>query len=152
MKKTIITGLLLVGAVSFANTVQPVTTSATTPTGNAIVCPVTGTQMRTRDGKNFAGKTGMNMKVGKKGMNKNGMDGRMNLTPEQRTAVEKNRIAIQEKRLEVRKALLEKSPDWKKIEKLNQESATIMAKSKTEMMKLRFEAIKARETQAVKTN
>lgn len=140
MKKTIIAGLLILGAVSFANTTQPVAGTQS----------ITGTQIRNTVGNNFKNSTRNNMKIGKKDMNRRG---NISLTQEQRIASEKNRIAIQEKRLEVKKALLEKTPDWKKIEKLNLESATLQAKNRTEMQKIRFESIKARDIQnTVKSN
>lgn len=127
MKKIIITGLLLVGAASFANTSQPLR-------------PAAETQIAATSGKNPAKRFHTNTRTTGKNM-----DMRKFLTPEQRIAAEKNRITIQEKRLEVRKALLEKNPDWKKIEKLNLESATLQAKNRTEMQKVRFEVLKTKE-------
>ena len=51
-----------------------------------------------------------------------------------------DRILIEEKRLEVRKELLNEKPDWNKIEKLNIEIATQEAKNRTCTMRERFEA------------
>lgn len=48
---------------------------------------------------------------------------------------EKSRIMIDEKRLEIRKELLNDKPDWNKIERLNIEVATQEAKNKTLRMK-----------------
>lgn len=127
MKKIIITGLLLVGAASFSNTSQP-------------SHPAAETQMAITTGKNPTKRSNSDIKNTRKNM-----DMRKFFTPDQRIAAEKNRITIQEKRLEVRKSLLEKNPDWKKIEKLNLESATLQAKNRTEMQKLKFEVLQARE-------
>lgn len=52
---------------------------------------------------------------------------------------EKSRILIDEKRLEIRKELLNEKPDWNKIEKLNSDIALERARNKTEHMKYRFE-------------
>lgn len=52
---------------------------------------------------------------------------------------EKSRILIEEKRIEIRKELLNEKPNWNKIEKLNNEIALERAKNKTEHMKYRFE-------------
>ena len=54
--------------------------------------------------------------------------------------LERARILIEEKRLEVRKELLNEKPDWNKIEKLNIEIATQEAKNRTCTMRERFEA------------
>ncbi|MGL4567623.1 MAG: hypothetical protein ACRCU6_03720 [Fusobacteriaceae bacterium] len=118
MKKIVIVGFLLIGALSLGNTQQPTPLS--------------------RDGKILT--KNMRMHKGKKSMNKNLEN---SLTPEQKIAIEKNKIAIQEKRLEVKKSLLDKNPDWKKIEKLNLESAVLHSKNRTEMQKLKFEFSKA---------
>lgn len=53
---------------------------------------------------------------------------------------EKERILIEEKKLEIRKELLNEKPDWNKIEKLNIEVATQEAKHRTARMKEKFEA------------
>lgn len=53
--------------------------------------------------------------------------------------IEKSRILIQEKRLDVRKELIKTSPDWKKIEKLNSEIGTEQGKIRTLMEKYRIE-------------
>lgn len=52
---------------------------------------------------------------------------------------EKSRIFVDEKRLEIRKELLNEKPNWDKIEKLNSDIALERAKNKTEHMKYRFE-------------
>ena len=52
---------------------------------------------------------------------------------------EKVAIAMDEKRLEIRKEMIKDAPDWSKIEKLNVEMATERAKFKTQMMKTRHE-------------
>ncbi len=44
-----------------------------------------------------------------------------------------------EKRLEIRKELLNEKPDWNKIEKLNTEIAVKKSQAVTERMKYRFE-------------
>lgn len=58
-----------------------------------------------------------------------------NLTPEQKKEMQKEMVQIQEKRLEVKKAMLEDKVDWTKVEKLNKEIGEIQAKHKTQMMK-----------------
>lgn len=52
---------------------------------------------------------------------------------------EKARIFIDERRLEIRKELLNEKPDWNKIQRLNSEIADKRAEIKTENMKYRFE-------------
>ncbi|WP_294703808.1 hypothetical protein [uncultured Fusobacterium sp.] len=51
--------------------------------------------------------------------------------------IEMNRIAIAEKRVELRKEMLKDSPDWNKVEKLNQEIASKRASNHTMMMRER---------------
>lgn len=172
MKKTILAGLLVIGAVSFAANGTGTLAGNNQPNGvtrmeaNNGICSVTGTSTRANSG-NFMGKgmksgndmMGKNMKMGKKmGRKSQGNGGKYGyalLTPEQRTAAEKNMIAVQEKKLEVRKIMLDKTPDWKKVEKLNLEMATLQAKNRTEMDKARFTARAAAlqaQTQPVKAN
>ena len=52
---------------------------------------------------------------------------------------ERMRILMAEKRLEIRKELLNEKPDWNKIEKLNTEIAVKKSQALTERMKYRFE-------------
>ncbi|MFR3298625.1 MAG: hypothetical protein ACLTQH_01975 [Fusobacterium sp.] len=52
---------------------------------------------------------------------------------------ERMRILMAEKRLEIRKELLNEKPDWNKIEKLNTEIAVKKSQCITENMKYRFE-------------
>ena len=52
---------------------------------------------------------------------------------------ERMRILMAEKRLEIRKELLNEEPDWNKIEKLNTEIAVKKSQAVTERMKYRFE-------------
>ena len=52
---------------------------------------------------------------------------------------ERMRILMAEKRLEIRKELLNEKPDWNKIEKLNTEIAVKRSQCITENMKYRFE-------------
>lgn len=52
--------------------------------------------------------------------------------------IERNRIDIMEKRLELRKELIKDRPDWKKVERLNQEIALKRANNQTIMMKERM--------------
>lgn len=52
---------------------------------------------------------------------------------------ERMRILMAEKRLEIRKELLNEKPDWNKIEKLNTEIAVKKSQAVTERMKYRFE-------------
>lgn len=53
--------------------------------------------------------------------------------------MEKVRISIEEKKLAIRKELLNEKPDWNKIEKLNIDIATQEAKIKTFYMKESYE-------------
>lgn len=48
-------------------------------------------------------------------------------------------VSLDEKRLELRKELLNEKPDWNKIEKINNDIALEKSKFKTKMMKERFE-------------
>ena len=52
---------------------------------------------------------------------------------------ERMRILMAEKRLEIRKELLNEKPDWNKIEKLNTEIAVKKSQAVIERMKYRFE-------------
>ena len=63
-------------------------------------------------------------------------DGRMGYI--QNKEIERNRIDIMEKRLELRKELIKDRPDWKKVERLNQEIALKRANNHTIMMKERM--------------
>ena len=127
MKKLLIVGVLAISAVGFA-------------AGKS-----NGMDM------NKMGKTGNISQVNKnKGTRKGGL---VNLTTEQRQTLAKERITMDEKKLEIRKLMVTSNPDWKKVEKANLELATLRAKSKTEMMKLRHDAMtKAQAETAVKAN
>lgn len=143
MKKLLIISTLLIGATAFAVTAS---NSANMPA----LCPMTGnTALRSGSGNGMGPgmKTGANRSensmMGKKASKKRGFKtGYMSklMTPEQRLAAEKNMITVQEKKLELRKVMLEKTPDWKKVEKLNQEIANIKAKQSADMMKIRYAA------------
>ncbi len=52
--------------------------------------------------------------------------------------IESNRISIMEKRVEIRKELIKDTPDWNKVEKLNQEIASKRAENQTIMLKERI--------------
>lgn len=142
MKKLLIISTLLIGATAFA---------VTASNSASALCPMTGnTMVRNGNGMGPGMKTGANRSensmMGKKASKKRGFKtGYMSnlMTPEQRLAAEKNMISVQEKKLELRKVMLEKTPDWKKVEKLNQEIANIKAKQSTEMMKIRHAAKQA---------
>ena len=51
----------------------------------------------------------------------------------------KMEISIDEKRLEIRKELLNDKPDWNKVQKLNDDIALERSKYKTDLMRERFE-------------
>ena len=51
--------------------------------------------------------------------------------------VERNRIIISEKRVELRKEMLKDNPDWTKIDKLNQEIALKNAENRSIIMRER---------------
>lgn len=53
--------------------------------------------------------------------------------------LERGRILIDEKRLEIRKELLNENPDWNKIERLNIDIATQEAKNRTFNMRCRYD-------------
>ena len=53
--------------------------------------------------------------------------------------VEKTRIEFDEKRLDIRKELLKDTPDWTKVQKLNEEIALKKAEFRTNNMKRCFE-------------
>lgn len=74
-----------------------------------------------------------------KKMMKNNM---MNTTPE----MQKNMIDIEQKQLDIKKAMLDDKVDWNKVEKLNKEIGEIRAKMQTEMMKNQYEMMKATPT------
>lgn len=110
MKKLLVVGTLILSAGAFA---------------------AGGHSGHSGNGKKVAGNNnGCTMMGGKTG-------GRMmaNLTPEQQKVMQRDMIAIQEKQLEVRKAMAEDKVDWNKVEKLNKEVANLRATHKTQMMK-----------------
>lgn len=165
MKKTILAGLLVLGAVSFAANGTGARMGNSQPNGmtrmaaNNGVCVVTGTSERGNagtfmgNGMRSGNSSMMGRKSGKMGRGNGGAYGYNMLTPEQRTAAEKNMITAQEKRLEVRKLMLDKTPDWKKVEKLNGEIANLQAKNRTEMEKAYVAARNvASQAQPVKAN
>ena len=59
---------------------------------------------------------------------------------------EKTRIEFDEKRLEIRKELLKDTPDWAKVQKLNEEIALKKAEFRTNNMKRCFEYRKSLPT------
>ncbi|MGL4534087.1 MAG: hypothetical protein ACRCUA_03390 [Fusobacteriaceae bacterium] len=122
MKKLLMIGVLAISAVGFA-------------AGNG------------NGGRNGMGRTG-NVSHFNNQTNRQG--NLINLTTEQRETITKERITMDEKKLEIRKLMVTSNPDWKKVEKLNLELATLKAKSKTQMMKLRHEGIA--KAQVAKTN
>jgi glucan-binding YG repeat protein len=67
--------------------------------------------------------------------------GKIQLTPEQQKIKTQYSIALQEKRLEIKKEMTKNPLNWKNIEKLNKEEATLQAEHKTQMMKWRVENI-----------
>ncbi|SJZ52842.1 protein refolding chaperone Spy/CpxP family [Cetobacterium ceti] len=70
---------------------------------------------------------------------KRGNKRHLNLTEAQRKEISKVKIALEEKKLELKKLMLESNVDWSKVEKLNQEMGNISAKLKTDMMKYKYE-------------
>lgn len=61
------------------------------------------------------------------------------MTPEMKKEMKQKMIAIDEKELEVKKALAEDKIDWDKVGKLNRELADMKADMQTEMMKTHYE-------------
>ncbi|MCX3066081.1 hypothetical protein OQE61_01055 [Cetobacterium somerae] len=70
----------------------------------------------------------------------------MYATPE----MQKNMIDIEQKELDIKKAMLDDKVDWSKVEKLNKEIGEIRAKMQTEMMKNQYEMMKAAPTTPAK--
>ena len=62
----------------------------------------------------------------------------MYATPE----MQKNMIDIEQKELDIKKAMLDDKVDWNKVEKLNKEIGEIRAKMQTEMMKKNYDMMK----------
>lgn len=65
---------------------------------------------------------------------------------------EKMRILVAEKKLEIRKELLNEKPDWNKIERINTEIAVKKSQRITENMKQKFENQQNRQKQQRKIN
>ena len=63
----------------------------------------------------------------------------MYATPE----MQKNMIDIEQKELDIKKAMLEDKVDWSKVEKLNKEIGEMRANMQTEIMKKNYEMMKA---------
>lgn len=127
MKKILLVGAFLISAISFANMHANHTNHNMNGAAPAMGTMQGGMGMM-KDGKcpMMEGK-GM---MGGKGMMMN------NMTPEQKMAMEKEMIAIQEKQLEVRKLMNTTNPDMKKVEKLNAEIATMKTKHMETMHKM----------------
>lgn len=53
--------------------------------------------------------------------------------------MERTRLVIDEKRLEIRKELVKETPDWKKVDRLNNEIAVEQGRARTTMMKTHHE-------------
>lgn len=137
MKKILLVGAFVISAVSFANT-HTGHNMADMNKGSAGMGSMMNGQMGSMMSPEMKAK-GM-MKDGKCVKMENGMMGgkgmMMNMTPEQKVAMEKDMIAIQEKQLEVRKLMNTAKPDTKKIEKLNAEIATMRTKHMESMQKM----------------
>lgn len=145
MKKILLVGAFVISAFSFANTHaghnMADMKSGTAGMGSmmngemgSMMSPEMKVMMEAKgmmkDGKCTKMENGM---MGGKDMMKGGM---MNMTPEQKKAMETDMIAIQEKQLEVRKLMNTAKPDTKKIEKLNAEIATMRTKHMESMQKM----------------
>lgn len=127
MKKLIVIGVLAISAVGFAS-------------GK-------GNGMGNGKDSNKAGRQGNVCQItGQKSTRKGAL---ASLTPAQKEAFAKDKIAIEEKKLEVKKLMVSTTPDWKKVEKANLELATLRAKASTQMMKLRFDARTKAQAEAV---
>ncbi|MGL4653830.1 hypothetical protein [Cetobacterium sp.] len=74
------------------------------------------------------------MEAGGKGM----MTSKM-MTPEMKKDMQMQKIAIQEKELELSKALAQDKIDWAKVEQLNRDIAHIRATNETKMMQMHYE-------------
>lgn len=66
--------------------------------------------------------------------------------------IEKIQISLDEKNLEIRKETIKDTPDWNKIETLNIEIATELAKFRTKIQKERYENLKKYELEAKEAN
>lgn len=155
MKKLLVIGLLALGAVTFAANGQGARQGNGQPNGmtrmeaNNGICTVTGTTERANQGK-FMGSGMKSGKSGRKGSGYGMGNGYAALTPEQQKLRTQNSIAIQEKRLDVRKEMAKDNVNWSNVEKLNREMANLRADQQTQMMKFRAE--NAAKTAAPKTN
>lgn len=133
MKKILLVGAVIISAVSFANTHAGHNMGAMNsdkPAMDSMNCKgVMGGHMQSMD----------MMKDGKCSMmeGKGHMGSMMSdMKPEQKMAMEKEMIAIQEKQLEVRKLMNTANPDMKKVEKLNGEIAQMRTKHMESMQKM----------------
>ncbi|MCJ8342182.1 MAG: hypothetical protein MJH09_04920 [Cetobacterium sp.] len=61
------------------------------------------------------------------------------LTDSQRDEIAKIKITISEKKLALKKLMLERNINWSQVEKLNEEIGDMSAKLKTDIMKYRYE-------------
>ncbi|MGL4308507.1 MAG: hypothetical protein ACRC0W_00220 [Cetobacterium sp.] len=62
------------------------------------------------------------------------------LNAEQRKEIDKIKIQIDEKKLELKKLMTEDSINWDKVGKVNQDISTVTANLKTKMMKYKYDA------------
>ncbi|MGL4357833.1 hypothetical protein [Cetobacterium sp.] len=61
------------------------------------------------------------------------------MTPEMKKDMQMQKIAIQEKELEISKTLAQDKIDWAKVEQLNRDIAHIRATNETKMMQMHYE-------------
>ncbi|MGL4402659.1 MAG: hypothetical protein ACRCTS_02880 [Fusobacteriaceae bacterium] len=127
MKKILLVGAFLISAVSFANV------HANHNMGNMNNGAAAMGTMQGGSGM-MGGKMGM-MK-GEKCSMMGGKGMMMNMTPEQRMAMEKDMITMKEKQLEVRKLMNTTNPDMKKVEAVNIEIAKMRTKHMESMNKM----------------
>ncbi len=115
MKKILIVGMLALGTMTFAN-------SHENQKGHKRNTRHEECVMKNMEGNNF---------------NKS-MSGKKRIKSKEEI---KNNIEIQEKKIAIKKLMLNENIEWNQIEKINLEIAQLHAKNKTEMMKLRHTAL-----------
>lgn len=149
MKKLILLGTFILGTVAFSagGLGNRQINGMTSMDANNGICVVTGTTQRGLQGA-YQG-NGINFKNNTMGRRGNNNNLRYSyLSNEQKLIFEKNIISIQEKNLEIKKAMLEATPNWQKIEKLNEEIAVIQSKNRTETEKAYVNSINSLTSKA----
>lgn len=72
------------------------------------------------------------------------------MTPEMQKEMQQKMIAMDEKELEIKKALAEDKIDWDKVGKLNKELADMKADMQTQMMKAHYDMMQQAQQESAK--